>query len=77
VIPTLADSVFYGATIPEINTLAGIIQTNCAADLVKYKAVCDLENVTDMDAAMSLAMCLHEYDFEPCPSTEAFGRAAM
>jgi hypothetical protein len=77
VVPTLADSVFYGATIPEINTLAMMIQTHCAADLVKYKAVCELENVTEIDTAMNLTKRLHEYDFEPCPSTEAFGRTAM
>jgi hypothetical protein len=77
VVPTLADSVFYGATIWENCALADLIQRHCAADLVKYKAVCELEHVVDMETAMSLTMRLHEFDFEPCPSTEAFGRAAM
>jgi len=36
-----------------------------------------MENVTDMQIALRLAVRLGEYDFEPHASTEAFGRAAL
>ncbi len=77
VVPTLADSVFYGTDIGDINTLAGMIQTRCGDDLAKYKAVCEMENVVDINTAMNLTERLGEYEFNPCPSTAAFGRAAL
>ncbi len=77
VIPTLADSVLYNADIKDINTLAGMIQAQGGGDLAKYKAVCEMENVSDINTAMNLTERLGEYEFNPCPSTAAFGRAAL
>lgn len=68
----------FDAGIEEINALAGAIKTHCGGErLAKYKAAYEMENVTDMQTALRLAVRLGEYDFEPHASTEAFGRAAL
>ena len=77
-IPAFDHAFSFDADIEEINALAGAIKTHCGGErLAKYKAAYEMENVTDMQTALRLAVRLDEYDFEPHSSTEAFGRAAL
>lgn len=78
VIPAFDYAFSFGGDIEKINALAGAIKTHCGGErLTKYKAAYEMENVTDMQIALRLAVRLGEYDFEPHASTEAFGRAAL
>ena len=76
-VPALAETVLCSLDIDEVNELASVIKDRCGADFVKYKAVCEMENVRDIAAAINLTTRLDEYDFEPYPSTAAFGRAML
>jgi hypothetical protein len=78
-IPALVYPVLYATDIQRINMLAEMVKARCGtgAELVKYKAACEMEDVKDIETAMTLTTRLDEYDFEPSTSITAFGRAAM
>jgi len=77
VIPTFKCDTMYQASVDELNILAEAIKTHCGAQLAKYKAVCDLEDVIDVKTAIRITERLDEYDFIQLTSTETFGRAAF
>ena len=66
------------ATVEQVNDLATAIKVWCmGGGFAKYKAAYEMETVSGIESAITLAKRLHEYDFEQHPSTEAFGIAAM
>ncbi len=77
IVPALVGAALYARDIHEVNALAGLIQARGGAELAKYKAVCEMESVEGISHATLLANRLDEYDFEPYPSTIAFGRAML
>ena len=77
VIPALDYAITEGEDIEKVNELACAIKALGGEQFAKYKAAYELEIVTSIESAITVAKRLDEYDFSQLPTTAEYGKAVM
>ncbi len=77
IVPELDSLIAFDSDIELVNELAGVIKSNGAGQLAKYKAVLDHNKVKSAEEALRDARRLDEYEYTANISPDAFGRQEL